>query len=267
MPCGFRWRFNHLGSASLALSCVCTSLSLPCPVRRPAVAMGCFLTLDLVVRCSSTSGAEIEFWRPETLCWSPVRSTLRNWKISRSSLDFRGYGSGFLPPTAGRSFIGGTSSWSGSLLRVTANSLAFGLATAVFRCGGGFAHEYGLSPVFPSFGSGGRRRLGTLDALCIDRKFFFRSILASSRLSLLWVFSGLVQVLSCLTLSVPVGVRSVFSPAGFSSLWLCLAVRILLGYFLRGFDSARVPSMLGRRHCRPCRTSPPFLGHFSFLRW
>ena len=76
-----------------------------------------------------------------------------------------------------------------------------------------------LSPVFLSFGSGGRRHLSTLDALCID---LFRSILASSRLSLLWVFSGLVQVLSCLALSVPVGVRSVLSPAGFSSLWLCL---------------------------------------------
>ena len=38
-----------------------------------------------------------------------------------------------------------------------------------------------LSPVFLSFGSGGRRRLGTLDALCIGRNLF-RSILASSRL-------------------------------------------------------------------------------------
>ena len=36
-----------------------------------------FLTLDLVIRCSSTSGAEIEFWRLGTLCWSPVPSTLR----------------------------------------------------------------------------------------------------------------------------------------------------------------------------------------------
>ena len=36
-----------------------------------------FLMLDLVVRCSSTSGAEIEFWRPGTLCWSPIPSTLR----------------------------------------------------------------------------------------------------------------------------------------------------------------------------------------------
>ena len=66
---------------------------------------------------------------------------------------------GFLPPTAGRSFIGGTSACSGPLLRVTASYLAFRLATAVLRCGGGFKHEYGWSPVFPSFGSGRRRRL------------------------------------------------------------------------------------------------------------
>ena len=116
-----------------------------------------------------------------------------DWKTFRSSSVFRGYGSGFLPPTAGRSFIGGTSAWSGPLLRVTAFSLAFGLVTAVFRCSGKFTHGYGLSPVFLSFGSGGRRCLSTLDALCVDRKFF-RSILATSRLSLLWIFSGLVQV-------------------------------------------------------------------------
>ena len=39
-----------------------------------------------------------------------------DWKTSWSSSVFRGYGSGFLPPTAGRSFIGGTSACSGSLL-------------------------------------------------------------------------------------------------------------------------------------------------------
>ena len=144
-------------------------LSLPCPVRRLAVTMGRFLMLDLVVRCLSTSGAEIEFWRPGTLCWSPVHSTLRQLE---NLSDFRGYGSGFLLPTAGRFFFGGTSAWSGPLLRVTAISLAFGLATAVFRCGSGFTHGYGLSPVFPSFSSGGRRCLSTLDALCIDQKFF-----------------------------------------------------------------------------------------------
>ena len=66
-----------MGAASMSVSCICASLSLPWPVRRPAVALGRFLTLDLVVRCSSTSGAEIEFWCPGTLCWSPVPSTLR----------------------------------------------------------------------------------------------------------------------------------------------------------------------------------------------
>ena len=38
---------------------------------------GACLTLDQVIHCSSTSGAEFEFWRSGTLCWSPVRSTLR----------------------------------------------------------------------------------------------------------------------------------------------------------------------------------------------
>ena len=72
MPCCFGWRFNHLGAAS---SCVCASLSLLC------------LTLDQVVRGSSASGAEFEFWRPEALCWFPVRSTLRQLKTSRSPSD------------------------------------------------------------------------------------------------------------------------------------------------------------------------------------
>ena len=66
---------------------------------------------------------------------------------------------GFLPPTAGRSFIEGTSACSGLLLRVTATSLAFGLATAVFRYGSWFTRGYGWSPFLPSFGSGGRLRL------------------------------------------------------------------------------------------------------------
>ena len=66
-----------MGAASNTGSCFCASLSLPWPVRRPAVALGRFLSLDLVVRCSSTSGAVIKFWCPGTRCWSPVPSTLR----------------------------------------------------------------------------------------------------------------------------------------------------------------------------------------------
>ena len=160
-----------MGAASTTVSCVCASLSLPCPVRRPAVAMGRFLMLDLVVRCSSTSGAEIEFWRPGTLRWSPVHSTLR---LLENLSVFLGFSRLWIRFSSSHcwSLLEGTSAWSGPLLRVTAISLAFGLATAVFRCGSGFTHGYGLSPVFLSFGSGGQRRLGTLDALCIDRKIF-----------------------------------------------------------------------------------------------
>ena len=76
---------------------------------------------------------------------SPVSSvTVRSCVLSRrlESSRSRCLLSGFLPPTAGRSFIGGTSACSGPLLRVTAISLAFGLATAVFRCGGGFTRGY-----------------------------------------------------------------------------------------------------------------------------
>ena len=104
---------------------------------------GACLPLDHVVRCSSVSGAVVEFCRPGVLFWSPVRLTLRRLKSSRSSsTSSRWLLSGFLPPTAGRSFVGGTSACSGPLLRVTAISLAFGLATAVFRCGGGFTPGY-----------------------------------------------------------------------------------------------------------------------------
>ena len=55
----------------------CLASARPWPVHRLAVALGRFLTLDLVVRCSSTSGDEIEFWCLGTLGWSPVYSTLR----------------------------------------------------------------------------------------------------------------------------------------------------------------------------------------------
>ena len=82
-----------------------------------------------------------------------------------------------------------------------------------------------VAPIFPSFGWGGRRRHIPL-MLCASTGIYFRSILASSRLSFVWVFSGLVQVFSCLALSVPVVVRSSFAPADFSSLWFCLVERI-----------------------------------------
>ena len=62
--------------------------------------------------------------------------------------------------------------------------------------------------------------------LCASTGIYFRSILASSRLSFVWVFGGLGQVFSCLALLVPVGVLFGFAPADFSSLWFCLVERI-----------------------------------------
>ena len=162
-----------------------------------------------------------EFWRPGVLYCSPVRLTLRRLESSHSSSTrSRWLLSGFLPPTAGCSFIGGTSACSGPLLRLTAIYLAFELATAVFHGGGGFQRGYWWSPVFPSFGCGERRRL--MYPWCFVHQPVFWSILAYSRLSFVWVFGSLLQVFSWLALSVPVGVRSGFAPADFYSLWFCL---------------------------------------------
>ena len=164
MPFCFGWRIRHFGAAS---SCVCASLSFPCPVRWPAVAMGracrsirSFVARQLVV-------PRFEFWRPGVLRWSPVRFTLRQLKSSRSSSTrSRWLLSGFLPPTAGRSFIGGTSACSGPLLRVTAISLAFGLATAGSHTGmNGRLYS-------PSSGVADGAVSYTLNALCIDRNLF-----------------------------------------------------------------------------------------------
>ena len=118
------------------------------------------LPLDLVVHCSSAGGAEFRV----LASWGPLLVSDSLYSPATEILSFlleffEVVDEGFLPPTAGRSFIGGTSACSGPLLRVTATSLAFGLATAVFRYGGGFTRGYGWLPVFPSFGSGGRRRL------------------------------------------------------------------------------------------------------------
>ena len=134
---------NLFDAASKASSCVCASLSLPCPVHRPVVAMGraCRSITSFVARPLVVPWFEL--WRSGVLSWSPVRLTLRQLRSSRSSSTrSRWLLSGFLPPTAGRSFIGGTSACYGPLLRVTGISLVFGLATAVFRCGGGFTCGY-----------------------------------------------------------------------------------------------------------------------------
>ena len=137
--------FDGDSTTWVLLRCLCLVSTPPCRFRGRFAGRrsrwDVFLTLDLVVRCSSTSGAEFEFWCPGTLCWSPVPSTLRRL-VNLLIFLVRGYGSGFLPPTSGRSFIGGTSAWSCPLLRLTAVSLAFGLAFAVFCGSGGFPRGY-----------------------------------------------------------------------------------------------------------------------------
>ena len=72
--------------------------ALPWPAHRLAVSVGRFLMLDLVVCCSSTSGAEIEFWCPGTLCWSPVPSTLRRLETLSVFLGFEVLGPVFFLP-------------------------------------------------------------------------------------------------------------------------------------------------------------------------
>ena len=112
----------------------------------------------LVVRCSSTGGAGIEFRCPGSLCGSPVPCT--PWRLGNLSIFLvRGYGSGFPPPTSGRSFIGGTSAGSCPLLWLTAVSLAFGLAFAVISGSGGVPRGYCWSPGFPSLRCGSRLQL------------------------------------------------------------------------------------------------------------
>ena len=157
--------------------------------------------------CSSTSGAEFEFWRPGTLCWSPVRSTLRQLE---NLLVFLGFFQVmapvfFLPLLVAPS--------------LEAPQRGPALAAADSRTG-----MVGRLSSPPSGVADGDVSVPLM--LCASTGILFRSILASSRLSLVWDVSGLVQVFSCLALSVPVGVRSICSPAGFSSLWLCLVERI-----------------------------------------
>ena len=185
------------------------------------------LSLDLVVRCLSACGAEFRVLASWGLLLVPCSLYSPATEILSFFLgSFEVVHEGFLPSTAGRSLIGGTSACSGPLLRMTATSLAFGLATAVFRYCGWFTRGYGWSPVFSSFGSGGRQRLVHPWCLVHRPEFISGQSWPLLDFPLCAGFGGLVQVFSCLALSVPVGVLSDFLPADFSSLWLCLVERI-----------------------------------------
>ena len=73
---------------------------------------------------------------------SPVASSRRPGNSTRLPRFFEVLGQVFLPPTSGRSFIGGASAWFCLLLRLTAVSLACGQVFAVFCGSGGFLRGY-----------------------------------------------------------------------------------------------------------------------------
>ena len=67
MPFCFGWRINPFGAASTASSGVCASWSLLCPVCPAGGRDRACLPIDLVVRCSSSCGAEfrvLSTWGP-----------------------------------------------------------------------------------------------------------------------------------------------------------------------------------------------------------
>ena len=103
--------------------------------------VGVFLTLDMVVRCSSTSGVGIESGVLGLSVGLQFPVLPGVWETSLSS-SFEVMDPVFFLPTSGRSFIGGTSAGSCLLLWLTAVSLAFGLAFAVIYGSGGFPRGY-----------------------------------------------------------------------------------------------------------------------------
>ena len=121
------------------------------------------------------------------LLWSPVRSALRQVRYSRSSSEsFEVVQAGFLPPTAGRSLIGGTSACSGPLLRVAA--LLSGLRAGdcglpLLQIGHARVWVVACPPLLRE-----RRAAATLVPLmpCASAGISFRLVLASSKLSLAW---------------------------------------------------------------------------------
>ena len=124
-------------------------------------------------------------------------------KPSRSSSEsFEVVQAGFLPPTAGRSLIGGTSACSGTLLRVTA--LLSGLRAgdcglSMLRMGHAWVWVVTCPPLLRE-----KRAAATLVPLmpCASAGISFQSVLASSRLSLAW---WIRRACAGLLLSCPLG--------------------------------------------------------------
>ena len=152
---------------------------------RPAVAIGRAYRSMVVVIARPHVVPGVEFWQPGDLSWSPVRSALWQVRSSRSSSEsFEVVQAGFLPPTAGCSLIGGTSACSGPFLRVTA--LLSGLRAG--DCGLPLLRMDHARVWMVACPPWERRAAATLVPLMpwASAGISFRSILASSRLSLSW---------------------------------------------------------------------------------
>ena len=163
----------------------------PCRFRaqfaRPAVAIGHAYRSKVIVVARPHVVAGVEFGRPGDLSGSPVRSALLHVRSSRSSSEsFEVVQARFLPPTAGRSLIGGTSACSGPLLRVT--TLLSGLRAGdcglpLLQMGHTRVWVVACPPLLREW-----RAAATLVPLmpCALAGISFRSILASFSLSLAW---------------------------------------------------------------------------------
>ena len=168
MPFCFRWRISPFGAASTASSGVCASLSLLCPVRPAGGSDKACLPLDLVVRCSSACGTEFRVlasWRsllvPCSL-YSPATEILSFFLEF-----FEVVSEGFLPPTAGRSLIGGTSVCSSPLPLWPSGWRLRSFATTA---GSHAGMDGRLSS--PPLGVADGDDFCTLNALCIDQNLF-----------------------------------------------------------------------------------------------
>ena len=116
------------------LPLLCLACLVLCSVRWISSLVGVGVARPVV----GSTGETCHRWRFP----SPVTSSRRPGGSTGLPRFFEVLDQVFLPPTSGRSFIGGASAWFCLLLRLTAVSLACGLAFAVFCGGGSFPRGY-----------------------------------------------------------------------------------------------------------------------------
>ena len=116
------------------LPLLCLVCLVLCSVRWISSLVGVSVARPVV----SSTGETCHRWRFPL----PVASSRRPGSSTGLPRFFEVLDQVFLPPTSGRSFIGGASAWFCLLLRLTAVSLASGLAFAVFCGCGGFTRGY-----------------------------------------------------------------------------------------------------------------------------